>query len=176
MDEPKSIFTQKEVNKLFGHVPAKTLRWWGIMQLYGWTYEFADRRGINRKYERANLYQIGLVEQLANLNISIPVIRDIMAQHFCSGLRMSELDKQPLANVSTQMDKLLVIEKTFTWLQPSFDPENEGSEWGPSINWLPFLVEKGEVTLREQTGITIFIKLESIKEFVDSLIKNLWIL
>ncbi|MGA9753904.1 MAG: hypothetical protein WBV23_02040, partial [Desulfobaccales bacterium] len=141
---------------------------WGIMQLYGWIYEFTDGRGIHRQYELANLYQIGLVEQLSDLNISIPVIRETMAQNFCFGIRMSELDKRPLANVSAQMDKLLVIEKIFTWIDTSWmDDESMGFK---TINWHPFLVEKGEVTLREHAGITIVIKLATIKEFVDSLI------
>jgi len=171
MDGTKKIFTQKEVNKLFDHIPAKTLRWWGIMQLYGWTYEFSDGRGIHRNYELANLYQIGLVEQLAGLNVPIPIIRDTMAQHFCSGLRMSELHKRPLANISTQMDKLLVIKKTFTWGDNSwFDEDSHGIAY---IDWVPSLVNKGDVTLYEHTGITIVIKLEAIKEFVDSSISHL---
>lgn len=173
MDEPKKIFTQKEVNKLFSHIPAKTLRWWGIMQLYGWTYEFSDGRGIHRNYELANLYQIGLVQQLAGLNVPIPIIRDTMAQHFCSGLRMSELHKRPLANISTQMDKLLVIKKTFTWgdiLWLDLGEDLHGIEYD---NWVPSLVEKGDFTLYEHTGITIVIKLEAIKKFVDSSISHL---
>lgn len=166
MDETKKVFTQKEVNRLFGRISAKTLRWWGIMQLYGWTYEFADGRGIHRQYELANLYQIGLVEQLSDLNIPIPVIRDTMAQHFCSGLRMSEVNQRLLVNVSKQMDKVLVIEKTFTWLLGGKPPGEEG----PIINWLSFLVENDDVALRKRTDITLFIRLEAIKEFVDSLI------
>lgn len=166
MDETKKVFTQKEVNRLFDRISAKTLRYWGIMQLYGWTYEFADGRGIHRQYELANIYQIGLVEQLSDLNIPIPVIRDTMAKHFCSGLRMSELDKRPLANVSAQMDKLLVIEKIFTWMDTSW--MGDDIIGFKTINWHPFLVEKDEVTLREHAGITIVIKLAAIKEFVDS--------
>ena len=170
MDETKNVFSQKEVNRFFSRISVKTLRWWGIMQLYGWTYEFTDGRGIHRQYERANLYQIGLVEQLSDLNIPIPVIRETMAEHFCSGLRMREKDQRPLANVSEQMDKVLVIEKIFTWMDTSW--VGEDSIGYKLVNWHPSLVEKDEVTLREQNGITIVINLSAIKEFVDSLIQQ----
>jgi hypothetical protein len=168
MDKAKEVFSQKEVNTLFGRISAKTLRWWGIMQLYGWTYEFEDGRGVHRQYERANLYQIGLVEQLSDLNIPIPVIRNTMAKHFCAGMRMSEVNQRPLVNVSTQMDKVLVIEKTFTWLLGQKPTAAED----PIMNWLSFLIENDEVPLRKGTDITMFIKLDAIKEFVDSLIRQ----
>ena len=170
MGGSREVFGQKEVNRLFRRISAKTLRHWGQMQLYGWTYEFEDRRGVHRQYERANLYQIGLVEQLSDLNIPIPVIREIMAQHFCSGMRMSELRNRPLPNIASQMDKLLVIDKIFTWMDDylwAFD-EVPGVT---NIDWRPLLFDEGEVILRERDGITIVIKLSAIKEFVDSIIR-----
>lgn len=170
MGGKQEVFNQKEVNEYFSRISAKTLRHWGQMQLYGWTYEFEDGRGVHRQYELANLYQIALVEQLSDFNIPITVIREIMAQHFCSGMRMSELKRRPLANVAAQMDKLLVIEKKFSWMNTSWmDDDSIGFT---TVDWHPFLVEQGEVTLRERGGITIFIKLSAIKKFVDSIIRQ----
>lgn len=168
MGGKQEVFNQKEVNEYFNRISAKTLRHWGQMQLYGWTYEFEDGRGVHRQYERANLYQIGLVEQLSDLNVPIPVIRKIIAQHFCSGMRMSEQKERPLANVAAQMDKLLVINKIFTWMDMSWMPDDPVGN--KTMDWYPFLVEQGEVTLREHSAITIVIKLSAIKAFVDSLV------
>jgi len=170
MGKTKESYSQKKVNEYFSRISAKTLRHWGQMQLYGWTYEFEDGRGVHRQYERANLYQIGLVEQLSDLNVPIPVIRKIMAQHFCSGMRMSEQKERPLANVAAQMDKLLVINKIFTWMDMSLMPDDPVGY--KTMDWYPFLVEQGEVTLREHSAITIVIKLSAIKEFVDSLVRQ----
>jgi len=170
MGGKQEVFNQKEVNEYFNRISAKTLRHWGQMQLYGWTYEFEDGRGVHRQYERANLYQIGLVEQLSDLNVPIPVIRNIMAQYFCSGMRMRERKERPLNYIAAQMNKVLVIEKRFTWMDMILTPYDSISS--NNIDWHPFLVEEGEVTLRESSGITIVIKLSAIKEFVDSLIRQ----
>ena len=171
MGGKQEVFNQKEVNEYFSRISAKTLRHWGQMQLYGWTYEFKDKRGVHRQYELANLYQVALVEQLSDLNIPITVIREIMAQHFCSGMRMSELRNRPLPNIASQMDKLLVIEKIFTWTDDFIWTPDEVTGI-KKIDWHPFLVDEGEVTLRERGGITVVIKLSALKNFVDSLIRQ----
>jgi hypothetical protein len=116
-------FTQREVNKILQHIPAKTLRWWGTMNLYGWVSESKDGRGVSREYELANLYQIGIVQELSSLNIPVFMINFlVMGPNFrtapISSYKMrnergeiTEIDEWPLADVVAQMDKLLLISK-----------------------------------------------------------------
>lgn len=85
------LFTQKEVNKIFNHIPSKTLRWWGMRDLYGWANQINDGRGIHREYELDHLYQIGIVEELSSLNIPVEAINRIMRKHFLYGMVMQSL-------------------------------------------------------------------------------------
>jgi hypothetical protein len=174
----KKLFTQKEVNKIFNHIPSKTLRWWGMRDLYGWADQANDGRGTHRLYELGNLYQIGIVEELSSLNIPVEVINKIMRKHFLSGLVMypiePDFEKDELGggvrvNVSNQMNRTLVIIKTLSGsyrrhLTKRF-PEYEA-----------FLIDKpeekiiigpGEILVE---GVKIIISLENIKSFVDHLI------
>ena len=121
--ETTKLFTQKEVNKIFSNIPSKTLRWWGMRELYGWADQVNDGRGIHRLYELGNLYQIGIVEELSSLNIPVEVINKIMRKRFLSGLVMHpvevDLEKYELGggervNVTDQMNKVLVITKTLS--------------------------------------------------------------
>lgn len=172
------LFTQKEVNKIFNHIPTKTLRWWGMRDLYGWADQLNDGRGIHRLYELGNLYQIGIVEELSSLNIPVEVINRIMRKHFLSGLVMypiepdlekDELGKVTRVNVADQMNKTLVITKTLS-----------GSYKRLITRRLPeyeaFLIDKPEDKIIIGPGellldsIKIFISLEKIKNFVDHLI------
>ncbi|MBU4356576.1 MAG: hypothetical protein KKD99_04505 [Proteobacteria bacterium] len=159
MKKPKNqLFTQKEVNKIFNHIPVKTLRWWGMKGLYGWVNETSDGRGIHRGFELGNLYQIGIVEELSSLNIHTMDLQVFMNQHFHSGLGMglptymipSQLksDEWPSVNVVDQMDKILALVK------------HHGGFWhrgGPDLKktklvtgWMSFLL------LREETTVTGF--------------------
>jgi len=186
------MFSQKEVNRIFSHIPVKTLRWWGQRGLYGWVNEFSDGRGIHREYELANLYQIGIVEELSSLNLPSTVINvNIMKKHFRSGKRMSaptileqpervDENKWPLVNVAEQMDKILIIIKVLsgTVSQP-------GKRETPSYSWLSILAQYQEskdsqyqeskdllvALLRRYDAKTIIvIDLAKIKESVDLLI------
>ncbi len=176
------MYSQKKVNSIFGHIPVKTLRWWGQMGLYGWVSEISDGRGIHREYEMPNLYQIGIVEQLSSLNIpSLVISMMIMKKHFRSGMRMSapvnmdhperiDENEWPLVNVAEQMNKILVITKVLygTVSQP-------GKRERPSYGWGSFLIEGLEELLavlseRRHAGTMIVIDLAMIKKSVDLLI------
>jgi hypothetical protein len=178
MNITKWLFSQKEVNKIFSHLPTKTLRWWAIRDLYGWANEVSDGRGIHREYALGHLYQIGIVEELSSLNIPVGTINRIMRKHFLSGLHMyplqTDLDKDELGggervNVAHQMQKILIITKTlggsYKRLRQKMTCEYEA-----------FLTDKidseiissnDELSLDE---VKIIINLERIKNFVDSLI------
>jgi len=177
MKPTNHLFTQKDVNKIFSHIPSKTLRWWGMRDLYGWADQVNDGRGIHRLYELGNLYQIGIVEELSSLNIPVEVINKIMRKHFLSGLVMypiePDLEKDELGggtrvNVVDQMNKTLVITKTlsgsYNRLITRRPPEYEA-----------FLIDRPEEKIIIGPGellldsVKILISLERIRNYVDSL-------
>jgi DNA-binding transcriptional MerR regulator len=183
------MYTQKEVNKIFRHIPVKTLRWWGEKQLYGWASESKDGRGTHRLYELSNLYQIGIVENLAGLNIPTEVIRLFMTKHFRHGMRMTippfyganELVAQKdfsIVNVVDQMDKNLLIIKeykydidkniktSFDWLSKLVDSANISDEA------IEYRIDKKQYLLGEEWyyNTVIVIILSMIREFVEYLI------
>lgn len=181
MDIAKKIFTQKEVNKIFSHIPSKTLRWWGMRDLYGWADQVNDGRGIHRLYELGNLYQIGIVEELSSLNIPVEVINRIMRKCFLSGLVMypieRDLEKDELGggkrvNVADQMNKMLVITKDLTMshrIHKNRRPPDYEAFLANNI--------EGRITFDLCDGlfldsIRIIINLQRIKGFVDYLIRD----
>jgi hypothetical protein len=178
--ETEKLFTQKEVNKIFSHVPSKTLRWWGMRELYGWADQVNDGRGIHRLYELGNLYQIGIVEELSSLNIPVEVINNVMRKNFLSGLVMHpvepDLERDEIGggkrvNVVDQMNKILVITKA---LRQGYmlNKKRRSSEYEA------FLINNAddEVVLDPgkvfQDSVKIIINLSAIKGFVDSLIRE----
>jgi hypothetical protein len=180
MDIAKKLFTQKEVNKIFSHIPSKTLRWWGTRDLYGWANEINDGRGVHREYGLGHLFQIGIVEELSSLNIPVGAINKIMRKHFLSGLSMyplqPDLDKDEIGrgarvNVVDQMNKILVITKTLSGSYKlhinKMAPEYE-SFLTDRIE-APINIGPGELLL---DSVMVFINLERIKNFVDHRICN----
>lgn len=180
MESTDKLFNQKEVNKIFHHIPAKTLRWWAIRGLYGWADQVNDGRGIHREYGIGHLYQIGIVEELSSLNIPVETINKIIRKHFLSGFVMhpveADLDKDELGcgtrvNVANQMDKMLVITKTlsgsYKLLMKRRPPEYES-----------FLIDrtKDEVVIGPREllldSVKIIINLKRIKNFIDFLIRD----
>ena len=182
MEPDKKLFNQKEVNKIFSHIPSKTLRWWGTRDLYGWADQLNDGRGVHREYELGNLYQIGIVEELSSLNIPVETINRIMRKHFLSGLVMYplefNLDKDEYGggtrvNVADQMNKTLVITKTLSGTY------KHGITKRPPI-YESFLIERVEDEIILGPGdlfldsVKIIINLEKIKIFVDNLVDNFY--
>ena len=72
---PDRLYTQREVASIFRDVPNKTLIYWARQSLVEWAAETRDARGIARLYNRWNLFQLGLVRELAGLGISTENIR-----------------------------------------------------------------------------------------------------
>jgi DNA-binding transcriptional MerR regulator len=75
-------YTQRKVSAIFCDVPNKTLIYWARQGLVEWVAETRDARGIARLYSYWNLFQIGLVRELAGIGFSIEIIRDIMNRMF----------------------------------------------------------------------------------------------
>ena len=79
---PNRLYTQREVAAIFTDVPNKTLIYWARQGLMEWVAETRDARGIARLYSFWNLFQIGLVRELAGIGFSIENIGVIMEQFF----------------------------------------------------------------------------------------------
>jgi DNA-binding transcriptional MerR regulator len=69
-------FSQGELNRIFGHLPDRTVMTWIKEGLVPWTEETRDRRGRHRRYSREDLYCLGLVEELIGYGLSYVVIRE----------------------------------------------------------------------------------------------------
>ena len=75
------IFSQGKVGRINPDVSRKTLFVWGKYGLFEWAAERRDARGVQREYSLWNLYQIGIVRELAVLNIPLENIRIIMDRY-----------------------------------------------------------------------------------------------
>ncbi|MBW1946876.1 MAG: hypothetical protein JRI33_02950, partial [Deltaproteobacteria bacterium] len=76
MDE--RIYTQGEVNRIFSHIPSRTLFHWAHSGLIDWVDQRRDGRGVHRLYTLENLWQIGLLEELLSLNLPAFYVESLM--------------------------------------------------------------------------------------------------
>jgi DNA-binding transcriptional MerR regulator len=72
------LYTQGEVNGIYEHIPSRTLRFWVESGLVEWADEHEDRRGRHRQYSFDNLLQLGLVEELMSLNLTVKTVKNFM--------------------------------------------------------------------------------------------------
>jgi DNA-binding transcriptional MerR regulator len=72
------LFSQSEVNKIFSHISGRTLRFWMESELVRWDKAHEDRRGIHRQYALENLWQLGVVEELMDLNFTTALVKVFM--------------------------------------------------------------------------------------------------
>ncbi len=72
------LFSQGEVNKIFEHIPSRTIRFWVESGLVEWSGEFEDRRGRHRQYSLENLWQLGLVEELMSYHLPVKNVKNWM--------------------------------------------------------------------------------------------------
>jgi len=178
MEIAKRVYTQKEVNKIFGHIPSKTLRWWGMRDLYGWANHTIDGRGIHREYELAHIYQIGIVEELSSLNIPVGVINRIIRKHFLSGVLMHPLradlhedafEGGPRVNVGDQMNKTLILTKTLSSYNRLIIKRHPKYESFLTDNDSNIVLGPRDIVL---DSVKIIINLEKIKNYVHKLIRD----
>jgi DNA-binding transcriptional MerR regulator len=155
------FFTQKEVNRIFGHIPTRTLRWWGLMGLYQWGFDIPDGRGITRYYSLENLYQIGIVEELSSLNIPVAVIKQIMDSNFRVG--ETDIPDYPCHIFGLERNDILVISKSL------IEPE-EGKRERRSYKWSSMITYLYEILYNEDfiSQTMILVCLKDIKKRVDS--------
>jgi DNA-binding transcriptional MerR regulator len=76
------LFSQGDLAKIFADVNRKTLFSWLDRGLYEWAAEESDARGKNRSYSYENVVQVGIVKELAGLNLPLKMVEFIMDQYF----------------------------------------------------------------------------------------------
>jgi DNA-binding transcriptional MerR regulator len=72
------LFSQGEVYKIFASIPRRTLHYWAQLGLIEWREAHEDRRGAHRLYSLPDLWQIGLMEELAALGTNVTNARNTM--------------------------------------------------------------------------------------------------
>ena len=166
---PEKLFSQREVNNIFSHVPSRTLRWWALMKLYDISAKAHDGRGVHRQYHLENLYQIGIVEVLTSLNFQASQIEEIKDKNFSA---LGITDRPDVSPLNQKMEGVLLIA-----LSPSnVDADKEtrlASSWHPSLASLL----GGDITIGftwdtiqalKYCDTVILLNLKKIKEMVDS--------
>jgi hypothetical protein len=167
-------YSQKDVNTIFKHLSIKTVRDWQIRKLYGWGNEWQDKRGIHRKYDLFNLYQIGIVEELSSCRVPILYIKGVMEKHFNAGegIREKRESGLPKAHRSAAHPDILLMEKMLIIYKPG---ERKGTrkEGNFDETWKNILVERGELAdfVRNDNFYGIIItNLPKIKRQIDAMI------
>ena len=111
------IFSQGDLTKIFPDVSRKTFFVWAKDGLFEWIAEKSDARGVHKEYSLWNLYQIGIVRELAALNVPLLMIRIIMDRYFKDHLQEGSVIEKPLeelhvkASESDRMSKYLILFK-----------------------------------------------------------------
>lgn len=71
-------FYQKDVNKVFSHIPPRTLLSLATSGVIEWIDERQDGRGVHRIYSLANLYQIAVATQLSLVGFSYDSVKRLV--------------------------------------------------------------------------------------------------
>ncbi|MBM4295707.1 MAG: hypothetical protein FJ126_12505 [Deltaproteobacteria bacterium] len=100
----KEFFTQREVNLILNFLPTRTLIALAKENVVDSEVDFADHRGIHRKYSLAHLRQIAVVTALAGSGWSYSTIKEVVADPFLKG---NDSNGQP--KISSLINKFMVI-------------------------------------------------------------------
>jgi len=120
-------YSQGQLNKVFGHIPDRTVMTWIKEGLVPWTEETKDRRGRHRRYSREDLYCLGLVEELIGYGLSYAVIRE----QIIDKLYKEQVRRAPFPvwlphrtlTISKNINNLLIIYKKLgTWRAEPVSP------------------------------------------------------
>jgi DNA-binding transcriptional MerR regulator len=174
-----SLYTQREVSKIFPDVPNKTLIYWARQGLVEWAAETRDARGIARLYNSWNLFQIALVRELAGLGIFIEKIRRIMSffedfpaegHYSCDneGNKVLEtcLRSEFFSSENGLKYKLIIIKKMDDrgWQEPTIIGTSNLTDDNDLF--------KREFGLLMNIHTTVIINLSTIHDYVDCYIKK----
>ena len=98
------IVSQSTVNKIFSHIPTRTLLALATEKVIEWYSFQEDGRGINRTYRLENLYQIAIATQLSLTGFSYANIKELVMDKFFKGN-----DAEGIPKIYQYMPKLLGI-------------------------------------------------------------------
>ena len=104
-------FSQSEVNKIFSHIPPRTLLSLATTGVIEWIDEVHDGRGIHRIYNLANLYQIAVVTQLSLVGFSYNFIKTSIIMDKLKG--HDEQGKPKIINCMTKLLGIKIGEEIF---------------------------------------------------------------
>lgn len=141
------MFSQKQVNQIFAHIPSRTLLAWAEAGALSWTEESFDGRGRGRLYGEKDLYHIALTEELASLGFPLDVIAAVKVERW---------------------DKLLAIEKQVPGRSGMV--ERQGVFMFFPVD--PVKPEQYRGIIAEGTYLTVIVNLPVLVERVKSLIKE----
>ena len=74
-------YSQSEVNKIFSHIPPRTIRSWALILPLDKDLIKTTRLGKHRRYTLANLYLLALIDELSSWGFPLDYIRAVM-MHF----------------------------------------------------------------------------------------------
>jgi DNA-binding transcriptional MerR regulator len=77
-----TLLGQTDVNKLFKHIPSRTLFHWAKAGLTQWSSEKENGRGLHRQYAPEDLCIIGLIEIFTDLNFPLDIIRIFLQREY----------------------------------------------------------------------------------------------
>jgi hypothetical protein len=120
-------FSQSEVNKIFSHIPTRTLLSLATTGVIEWIDETQDGRGIHRIYNLANLYQIAVATQLSLVGFSYNNTKTLIMN------KLKGYDEKGNPKILDYMNKLLGIkigeaiyrESRMPFYNVDFSPQGE---------------------------------------------------
>jgi len=81
-------YSQSDVNKIFSHIPSRTIRSWALILPLEKDLIKTTRLGKHRKYTLENLYHLALIDELSSWGFSLDNIRAV----FRESLQMEDAD------------------------------------------------------------------------------------
>jgi DNA-binding transcriptional MerR regulator len=105
------LFSQSDLAKIFADVKPKTLFSWLDRGLYEWAAEESDARGKNRSYTLENVVQVGIVKELAGLNLPLSLVKAVMDQFFHKVRKALPLYTEPGLTLNEAFSRALIIGK-----------------------------------------------------------------
>ena len=129
-------FSQSEVNKIFSHIPTRTLLSLATTGVIEWIDEIQDGRGIHRIYNLANLYQIAVATQLSLVGFSYNNTKTLIMD------KLKGSDEKGKPKILDYMTKLLGIkigeaiwrERRMPFYYVDFSPPEKINEFIERLN------------------------------------------
>lgn len=87
-------YTQSEVNKIFSHIPPRTIRSWALILPLQKDLIKITRLGKHRQYTLENLYHLALIDELSSWGFPLEYIRAVFnSEHQLVGYDILKINK-----------------------------------------------------------------------------------